>query len=80
MRRCRIATIPGDGIGPEVIDAATAVLEVAARKFGFALDFERLLECAVRAALAAGVRTPDIGGTTGTREAAGWVAQHVAAS
>lgn len=42
MRRCRIATIPGDGIGPEVIDAATAVLEVAARKFGFALDFERL--------------------------------------
>ncbi len=38
------------------------------------------LERTVRAALAAGVRTPDLGGTTGTREAAGWVAQHVAAS
>jgi hypothetical protein len=53
------------------------VLEVAARKFGFALDFERLLECTVRAALAAGVRTPDIGGTCGTREAAAWVAEHL---
>ncbi len=79
MRRCRIATIPGDGIGPEVIDAATAVLEVAARKFGFALDFERLLERAVRAALAAGVRTPDIGGTCGTRETAAWLAEHLTA-
>jgi 3-isopropylmalate dehydrogenase len=42
MRRYRIATIPGDGIGPEAIDAATSVLEVAARRFGFALDLERL--------------------------------------
>ncbi len=42
MKRYRIATIPGDGIGPEVIDAAGAVLGVAARRFGFALDVERL--------------------------------------
>ena len=35
------------------------------------------LEAAVRAALAAGVRTPDIGGTTGTREAAAWVRERV---
>ncbi len=42
MKRHRIATIPGDGIGPEVIEAATAVLDVAARTFGFAVDFERL--------------------------------------
>ena len=42
MKRYRIATIPGDGIGPEVVEAATAVLDVAARRFGFTLDFERL--------------------------------------
>lgn len=42
MKRYRIATIPGDGIGPEVIDAAVTVLETAARRFGFALAVERL--------------------------------------
>lgn len=42
MRRYRVATIPGDGIGPEVIDAAMSVLTPLAARFGFALDFERL--------------------------------------
>jgi 3-isopropylmalate dehydrogenase len=42
LKRYRIATIPGDGIGPEVIVAAVSVLEVAARRFGFALEIERL--------------------------------------
>ena len=42
MKHYRVATIPGDGIGPEVIDAAAAVLGTAARRFGFALDLERL--------------------------------------
>jgi 3-isopropylmalate dehydrogenase len=42
LKHYRIATIPGDGIGPEVIDAATPVLEAAARRFGFVLGFERL--------------------------------------
>jgi len=42
MTRYRVATIPGDGIGPEVVEAATAVLGVAAERFGFALDIERL--------------------------------------
>ncbi len=42
MKRHRIATIPGDGIGPEVIVAAVSVLETAARKFGFSLAIERL--------------------------------------
>ena len=42
MKRYRIATIPGDGIGPEVIAAAGSVLEVAARRFGFEIDLERL--------------------------------------
>jgi 3-isopropylmalate dehydrogenase len=35
------------------------------------------LEAAVRAALAAGVTTPDLGGKSGTREVAQWVAEHV---
>ena len=41
-------------------------------------DASRALERAVRAGLAAGVRTPDLGGTAGTRAAAAWVAEHVA--
>jgi 3-isopropylmalate dehydrogenase len=38
----RIAVIAGDGIGPEVIAAAIPVLERAAAKHGFRLDFEQL--------------------------------------
>lgn len=34
-RTYRIATIGGDGIGPEVTDAALAVLDAAERRFGF---------------------------------------------
>jgi 3-isopropylmalate dehydrogenase len=35
----RIAVIPGDGVGPEVVAAARSVLERAAGRFGFALDW-----------------------------------------
>ncbi|ROR35046.1 tartrate dehydrogenase [Inmirania thermothiophila] len=38
----RIALIPGDGIGREVVPAAAEVLEAAARRFGFALRWEEL--------------------------------------
>jgi 3-isopropylmalate dehydrogenase len=38
----KIAVIAGDGIGPEVIEAAIPLLEKAASKHGFTLDFERL--------------------------------------
>jgi 3-isopropylmalate dehydrogenase len=38
----RIAVIPGDGIGPEVIEAAIPVLERASARDGFALAWERL--------------------------------------
>ena len=38
----RIAVIAGDGIGPEVIEAAIPVLDRAASKHGFGLDWERL--------------------------------------
>lgn len=42
MKRYRIAIIPGDGIGPEVVEAALGPIERAAAKHGFALDLERL--------------------------------------
>lgn len=34
----KIAVIPGDGIGPEVIDASLEVLEAAGRAFGFSTE------------------------------------------
>src|SRR5437899_6692439 len=37
-----VAIIAGDGIGPEVIEAAIPVLDRAAAKHGFGLDLERL--------------------------------------
>jgi tartrate dehydrogenase/decarboxylase/D-malate dehydrogenase len=37
MKTYNIASIPADGIGPEVIDAAWIVLQAAADKFGFLL-------------------------------------------
>ena len=34
MRECRIAAIPADGIGPEVIAAGLQVLETLERRIG----------------------------------------------
>jgi 3-isopropylmalate dehydrogenase len=36
--RYKIAILPGDGTGPEVVDEGVKVLEAAASKFGFELD------------------------------------------
>jgi 3-isopropylmalate dehydrogenase len=41
-RTARIAVIGGDGIGPEVVEAAIPVLDRAAAKHGFGLHWERL--------------------------------------
>src|SRR2546422_1959882 len=41
-RPARIAVIAGDGIGPEVIEAAIPILERVATKHGFSLAWERL--------------------------------------
>jgi 3-isopropylmalate dehydrogenase len=38
----RIALIPGDGVGPEVVDAAVGVLEAAGARFGFAFEWTAL--------------------------------------
>ena len=39
----RIASIPGDGVGPEVAAAARAVLEAAGRAFDFTIEWTELL-------------------------------------
>ena len=41
--RYRIALIPGDGVGPEVVAGAVSVLEVTGRAFGFGFDWTELL-------------------------------------
>jgi 3-isopropylmalate dehydrogenase len=42
VSRHRIAVIAGDGIGPEVVEAALAVLAAAAPRFGVTLELDRL--------------------------------------
>ena len=42
MKTHKIAVIAGDGIGPEVIEAAIPILERVAAKHGFSLAWERL--------------------------------------
>lgn len=39
----RIALIPGDGVGPEVIEATVSVLEAVGSRFGFAFAWNRLV-------------------------------------
>ncbi len=38
MKTCKFTVLPGDGIGPEVMDAALRVLDVVAARDGFALE------------------------------------------
>lgn len=40
--RVSIAVLPGDGIGPDIVEAAVSVLDAAARKYGIELDFATL--------------------------------------
>ena len=39
----RVTTIPGDGVGPEVVDAARRVVNAAADHFGFAVEWAEIL-------------------------------------
>jgi len=39
----KIAVIPGDGIGPEIVREAQKVLDAAGKKFGFTLDYTDVL-------------------------------------
>ena len=38
-----VALIPGDGIGPEIVEEAKKVLEAVGEKFGHTFDFQKLL-------------------------------------
>ena len=40
MKRYKIATLPGDGIGTEVMPEGVRVLDAAATRFGFGLDWD----------------------------------------
>lgn len=41
MRKMKIAVLPGDGIGPEIIDSALEVLSAVAGLFGFQIEARR---------------------------------------
>jgi 3-isopropylmalate dehydrogenase len=43
LPRYRVATIPGDGVGPEVVDAARRVVDAAAARYGFVVDWPEYL-------------------------------------
>ena len=43
LQRYRVVTIPGDGVGPEVVEAARRVVDAAGRRFGFAVDWTEIL-------------------------------------
>jgi 3-isopropylmalate dehydrogenase len=39
----RIVSIPGDGVGPEVVEAARRVVDAAGRRFGFTVEWTEVL-------------------------------------
>ena len=43
MTTYRVATIPGDGVGPEVVAAARRVVDAAGARFGFELEWSELV-------------------------------------
>ena len=43
LQRYRVVTIPGDGVGPEVVAAARRVVDAAGRRFGFTIDWSEIL-------------------------------------
>ena len=40
MKTLQFAVLPGDGIGPEVMDVALDVLQATGQRFGFALEYQ----------------------------------------
>ena len=41
--KCKVGVISGDGIGPEIVEQAVQVLDTAGKKFGFTLNYTKLL-------------------------------------
>ena len=60
MKTFRIAVIPGDGIGKEVVPEGMRVLEVAGRNFGFQFDWQ-LFDWSCESYLNTGKMMPDDG-------------------
>jgi 3-isopropylmalate dehydrogenase len=57
----RVATIPGDGVGPEVVAAARRVVDVAGARFGFAVDWsEHVVGGAAIDAFGVAIRDEDL--------------------
>ncbi|MGH2473942.1 MAG: isocitrate/isopropylmalate family dehydrogenase, partial [Candidatus Limnocylindrales bacterium] len=43
LRRYQVATIPGDGVGPEVVASARRVVDAAGQRFAFGVDWTEVL-------------------------------------
>jgi len=43
LREITVAVLPGDGIGPEIIEQAIKVMDAVAGKFGFKIDYKEAL-------------------------------------
>ena len=59
MSTHRIAVIPGDGIGPEVMPEGLRVLEAAGKKFGIAFQFDHFNDWCTPHYLKHGTMMPD---------------------
>ena len=61
MTAYRIATIPGDGVGPEVVSAARRVVDAAGERFGFDVDWsEHIVGGAAIDTYGVAIRTEDV--------------------
>ena len=61
LPRYRVATIPGDGVGPEVVAAARRVVDAAGAGFGFGVDWsEHLVGGAAIDAFGVAIRDEDL--------------------
>jgi 3-isopropylmalate dehydrogenase len=43
LRHYRVAAVPGDGIGPEVVEASRRVIEAVGARFGFTVEWQELI-------------------------------------
>jgi len=57
FRGYRVMTLPGDGVGPEIVAAARQVLDAAGQKYGYLLAYEEgvMGGCAIDAPMEAGL-------------------------
>ncbi len=63
MTTYRVATIPGDGVGPDVVAAARTVVDAAAARFGFDVEWSELVAGGVAIdTLGVAIRPADVDG------------------